>query len=437
MVFFTPIQLLLRGLEYAIDKNNELLSEKLLDFFKEVPMDDDTQAAINYYEAERIRLQGYFRSAVPQYMAAAQSSSLKFSALARYRIADFNSRLADVKKTRIIQEFERLKFSWGTKSFKLNVLNKLVDLYLNTDNFYQALKTLNLISSLSSKQKPIVEQRMIQIMEELYYYNNDNQFNPIKALALFDDFGYLIDRSPYQTAIIIKLSDRLVAADLLERAYKLMDNYMSTHRNMLSHQEISAMGSRLALIDMFNNDAPSALQKLEETDFSDISETLKIQRQIIEAKIYVLLEMPQKALALLEDNYSKNAVLLKSEIYWNTQDWDNASDMLRLLVEKPQKDQPLSEEQIRYILDWLTALKQAGKETVLIRARNTFKPYFDKTPYASIFDLLSGHLEKDKISLKDIDNTIQNVRHFSDFAKQHIKSLMTEPVLKKDENPSK
>lgn len=425
--------LFLRALDYANRKQNEDLMQKLLTLVKELRADNDLIAAQNYYEAEKVRMQGYFKSALPLFLNAARSGSNYFSAMARFQIADFNSRVADAKQAPIILEFERLKYAWGERNFKIKVLNKLVELYLKTNDFHQALSTLQLISSLSSKQKSVVEQRMIQIMEELYYYNNDSQFNPIKALALFDDFGYLISRSPYQTAITIKLADRLVAVDLLDRAYNLLSRYLFENKNKLSHEEISAMGGRMALINMFKHDELSALQDLDRTRFSDIPETLAVQRKIIEAKAYVQLGNPQKALAMLKNNTSRNAILLKSEIYWNSGQWDKASDMLRLLVEKPEKDKPLTEEQIRFVLDWITALKQAKKETVIVRVRNTFLPYFEKTPYISLFNILTDHFEDDTISITDVDRTIQNVKAFSDFAKQYTQSLLSESIVKKDE----
>ena len=426
--------LALRGAYYAALRNNDLLLQRFIELLKELPMDSELSAALDYFEAEKVRMQGYFRSALPQYKLAALSSSNRYSALARFRIADFNSRVADIKQNRTIQELERLRFSWGEKNFKLEVLDKLVDLYLKTNNFYLALKNLDTIGKLSVAQKPLIEQRMIQIMEEIYYYNNDNQFSPIKALALFDDYGYLIKRSPHQTAIIIKLADRLVAVDLLNRAYNLLDTYLKENRQLLSEQKISAMGGRMALINMFQQDEETALQNLENTHYENISSTLKLQRRIIEAQAYAQKGLPEKALALLGDNLSKNALLLKADIYWKTEQWDKASETLRYLVEKPKVDQPLSEEQIRYILDWLTALKQAGKETVIVRVRNTFLPYFEETPYISIFNILTDFLENDKISLKDVDHTIQNVQAFSNFAKQYTKSLMSETVS--EENAS-
>lgn len=425
-------RLTLKGLSYAIEKQDDALAQKLINIMKELSSNNEFFAALNYYDAEKIRIQGFLRSALPQYKSVALSSSLLYSALARYRIAVFNSNVVDAKLNKAILELERLRFSWGEKKFKLQILNRLVDLYLKTTDFYMALKTLDEMGNLSASQKPIIEKRMIEIMEEIYYYNNDNEFSPIKALALFDNFGYLIERSPYQTEIIIKLADRLVAVDLLDRAYQLLSDYLQSHRQNLSHEEISAMGGRLALIDLFNDNDATALQNLYNTAYDDISETLLLQRKIIEAKALVQEGFSDKALALLENNNSKNAILLKSEIYWNTQQWTQASDMIRLLVEKPEKGKPLSEEQIRYILDWLTALKQAGKETVIVRVRNTFLPYFEKTPYASLFNVLSGHLEEDTISLKDIDDTIQNVQAFSNFTKQYTQSLLSNKAISND-----
>jgi len=425
-------RLSIRGVEYALEKENYELAQKFINILREVPIDDELNAIIHYYDAEKIRLQGYIRSALPEYKVAAMSLSNKYSALARFKIAEFNSQVANAKLSRTIQEFERLKFSWGEKNFKINVLNKLVDLYLKNSNFYLALKTLEDISDLSKKHTKDVERRMVEIMEEIFYYNNDNQFSTIKALALFDDFGDLIKRSQKQTAITLKLADRLVAVDLLDRAYKMINDYMKNNKYKLIDTEISAMGSRLALINLFKNQESEALRNLDITEKKDIPETLELQRRIIRAHALTKQGNTDEALELLKDDSSKNAILLKTQIYWDAKDWDNASDTIRLLIKKPDENQPISDEQIHYILDWLTALKQAGKETVIVRVRNSFMPYFKNTKYYSMFSLLTGYLEKDKLSIDDIEKTVNDVQLFSDFTKQYTQSLIDDNLKEKD-----
>jgi len=422
----------IRGVEYALEKENYELAQKFINLLRELTADNELNAMLHYFEAEKIRLQGYIRSALPEYKIAAMSFSNKYSALARYKIADFNSQIANARLNRTIQEFERLKFSWGEKNFKIKVLNKLVDLYLKNSDFYMALKTLKDISLLSSKYKRDIERRMIEIMEEIYYYNNDNQFSPIKALAMFDDFGDLVNKSTKQTAIKIKLADRLVAIDLLDRAYVMLNEHLGINKSILSNNEISAIGSRLALINLFKNQESEALRNLYETEHDDISEVLKLQRKIIEAHALTKQGKTDEALNLLEDDMSKNAILLKSQIYWEAKDWDNASDTIRLLIKKPEKNKPLSDEQIHYVLDWLTTLKQAGKETVIVRIKNTFSPYFKDTKYYSLFRLLTGTQEKDRIDMSDISQTINDIQLLSDFTKQYTEALINNDLIEKD-----
>ena len=103
--------------------------------------------------------------------------------------------------------------------------------------------------------------------------------------------------------------------------------------------------------------------------------------------------------------------------------WNEASDSIRYLVEPPKPGTALSQEQIGYILDWATALQKSGKTTVLVRLRNKFLPYFENTKYYSPFSVLTGNLENDKIDLKAINQTINDVQAFSNFTKLYNDSL--------------
>ena len=107
----------------------------------------------------------------------------------------------------------------------------------------------------------------------------------------------------------------------------------------------------------------------------------------------------------------------KFQLYWQAGRWSEAADTVKYLIEEPQKGHPLSVEQVNYILDWATTLKKAGKETVLVRLRNKFLPYFANTEYHSIFNILTNQLEKDKIDINQIDSIVNDVETFTDNAK--------------------
>lgn len=81
------------------------------------------------------------------------------------------------------------------------------------------------------------------------------------------------------------------------------------------------IGTRLALIYLFNHKDGEALLMLDDTENGAIPQTLALQRKIIRAKALTNLNREEEALALLKDDYSKNAILLKSEIFWNAGLW--------------------------------------------------------------------------------------------------------------------
>lgn len=78
---------------------------------------------------------------------------------------------------------------------------------------------------------------------------------------------------------------------------------------------------------------------------------------------------------------------------------------------------------MNYILDWATALKKSGKETVIVRLRNKFMPYFQNTKYYSVFNILTNSLRDDKIDINDINRVVNDISAFSNFAKIYTNSL--------------
>ena len=191
----------------------------------------------------------------------------------------------------------------------------------------------------------------------------------------------------------------------------------------LSPDNKARVGSRLAVIYLFENKPQEALDVLEATNAPALLPATNNPRKIIAARAYSALDKPDEALALLEDDYSKNGLLHRFEIYWKAQDWDNASNTIKYLIEEPKPGQKLSSEQMNYILDWATTLKQAGKETVLVRLRNKFLPYFKDTPFYSAFNVLTNHLEKEKIDINAINSAITDIQNFSNFSKFYTDSL--------------
>lgn len=418
------------GAETAINANDDISAQNFIDILKSSEnMSENRRANLGYLMAKNLVLQGYPRNAVREYSGVARSGSQKYSALSRKEMVLLQYNLKAIPVTKAISEYERLRYTWGKKVFQQELLDRLGDFYVANKDYYNALKTMQSSLSLADdKQKERIINKMIKTFEDVYINDQIDNGPALKSLALYEDFEWLAPKSKRYNDIIRRLADRLVAVDLLGRASKLLFNQLQ--HNNLGSVERSKVGTRLALVHLFENEEEMTLKVLEDTENPNASETIKAHRQIIKAKALSNLGREDEALELLKDDMSKNGILLKSEIYWNAGQWGPASDTIKYLIETPVKGKPLSNEQIGYILDWATALKKSGKETVIVRLRNKFMPHFENTKYYSAFSILTNSLESDKIDIKAINQAIDEISSFSNFTKIYNNSLKNSGLSK-------
>ncbi len=423
-------QIALVAAQNSLYTGDDLSTQSFIDILRSVPDRlRNLTPEINYLSAKKLELQGYPRNAIKEYRTLINSQSSKYSALSRYDNAILSQSIGVSPLKEVIKELEMLKFAWGEKEFKLKVLNSLSELYLKDFDYYNALRVLNDAGNFvqDTKEKQRIANRMVRVFEGIFLSNQaDSKLSPVKALALYKDFQWLADMSSKKNAIMQRLADRLVAVDLLARASDLLNELLEAPD--LSIENKARIGARLAIIDLFQESPNQALEILDRTQAEGLSLATTGPRRVIRSRALAQLGQTDAALALLANDYSKNALIHKFQLYWQAGRWAEAADTVKYLIEEPQEGHPLSVEQVNYILDWATTLKKAGKETVLVRLRNKFLPYFANTEYHSIFNILTNQLEKDKIDINQIDSIVNDVETFTDNAKFYEESLQDNNV---------
>lgn len=408
----------------AIATGDDLSSQNFIDILVSVPdRFKDLSPQITYLTAQKLEMQGYIRNAIKEYQSLLNSSSLMFSAYARLNHTILSQMVEFISTKDAIKELEKLRFAWGEREFKLRLLQKLAEFYLKDKDYYNALRVYSEeYEMLPEKRQQNIIIKMIKIFEDIFLGNlADENMSSVKSIALYNDFKWLSHKSKNHYLMTLKLADRLVAVDLLDRAKEVLQTMMLDEN--ITTETRARVGSRLAVIALFENNPAEALSYLERTEAPDLLPETINPRRILYSRIQNSLGNHEKALALLENDNSKNAVLYKFEIYWNAKDWDKASNTIKQLIKEPVAGEKLSTEQINYILDWALALKQAGKATVLVRLRNKFAPFFKNTPYESSFNVLTNNLEKEKIDIKSIRSIINDIKNFNDFAKFYTQQL--------------
>ena len=132
-----------------------------------------------------------------------------------------------------------------------------------------------------------------------------------------------------------------------------------------------------------------------------------------------------EAAKLLEEDNSEEAKMLRAEIFWQAQMWDKAADALKLLIAKPQAGVPLTQQEAQRVLDWAAALRLAGRPKVVMRLRENFMPYMEKTNLAQAFDFITKTPQQGLLDYHQVAKEVESAESFHSFAKEYTNLIKT------------
>ncbi len=407
----------------SINARDDLGAQNFIDIIKLSVNDTPSLMPILLYlSAQNMALQGYPKDALDRYQEIIDHPSQKYSAYARLAAAILQYEIKAKKVDETIKELEKIKLSWSETEFKIKILHTLARLYIAKHDYNNAIQVMIEEHELvAANQKATVRKKIIEQFEALYIDNQADETPALKALSLYNEHLQIIKESTRFVDIAVSVADRFFAVDLVDNSKKILQDLLANHT--ITNEQKYKIGTRLALIYLYQNLNNDALDVLEKTNIPNPQINLENYRDVIKARVYKEMGLYDQALDILKGNYSRLATLLKSDIYWLNEDYENLSLELKYLIDEPQAGKPMSDEQVQYVLDWSMALKKAQKDIVLARVRAKFLPWFEDSKYSSTFDILTSQFDRDKVDINEISNRIENIKIFSDFNKQISENL--------------
>ncbi len=128
-------------------------------------------------------------------------------------------------------------------------------------------------------------------------------------------------------------------------------------------------------------------------------------------------EEPEDALALLEEDESVDADLLRTEIYSQGDDWRNAAKTLRRLIRtfgaKPRE--PLDFKQSKYVLDLAIALVLSDNDQGLGRIRRDYGEAMEGSQFSDAFRLIASPQARGLVDVRTIADKVSDVEGFQAF----------------------
>jgi tetratricopeptide (TPR) repeat protein len=364
------------------------------------------QAMLKYAEGKLMELDGDFDGAITLWEEVLESDHRPSRARARVARTEMLLKLRRIDMRQAIEEYEKLRFAWRGDKMEFDNLRRLGSLYLDEGFYREGLSTLKEAAThfRDYAEAPDVTKQMSDTFNTLFLGNQSDEIDPVKAIAIYNEFKELTPAGARGDEMIRNLADKLVEVDLLDRAAEILKAQVQFR---LEGEQKARVGARLALIYTLAEEFQLGLEVLDGTNGPNIPEELTVQRRHLRAQILSGLKRDGDALALLEDDESENAELLRMEIYWKQADWREAAKSLRLLVKlsgaKP--DEPVNETQATRLINYAIALTNAGGERAVSQIKREYGPAMAQTKFAEAFGLVTapgvvGTLDPGRVTAK-------------------------------------
>jgi len=226
--------------------------------------------------------------------------------------------------------------------------------------------------------------------------------------------------------MIRRMSERLVAVDLLGPAADLL-NYQVTKR--LDGVARAQVATRLAMIYLLDRKPQKALDAIRTTQISTLPDDVNHQRLLLEARAFAALKQWDNALDLIAVDPASDTARLRADIYWESGNWAIAAQKAEeLLATRWSDTTPLNGGEREGIMRAAVAYSLANDETSLDRLRAHFGPKMKATPDASAFAVVAQRIDGHGMAFRNAAAQIASVDTLQTFMKDFRKRYSGGPA---------
>jgi len=416
----------LTAAEAAIDEGSLALANTYLDAIR----GDDPNPVVRdraTYLAGRIeQANGNETEAIATWDKIADSPDRYTRARAGFRRAMVALDAKEIDSAKAIDTLDRLRFVWRGDGFELSVLQKLAALYFADKKYERGLFTMKeAVTHFADYPAAAgLAGRMNALFANLFLNGTVDDLPPRKVLTLFYGFRELMPTGSSGDRVIQALVDRLVDVDLLSQAGELLEHQV-TYR--LEGVERARAGAQLAVIRLMDRKAKKALAALAESKVARMPNILIERRRHLRAQALIQLDRDEEALELLKKDKSREANLLRADIFWRANDWPRVARTLSTLLASAPTTAPLDPRISGQILRLAVAYALIPDQKALTRLRKRFAAAMVGDPNRNTFDVITADVDRSRFSLRELPAAIAQVHGFEAFMADMRESLKRKP----------
>ncbi len=317
--------------EALIRGGNPLTAQAFLDSIRlDMPNEEDT-AYHSYLDGLLKSTSDDKEGAINIWSGLAESPVEEVRAYSQFDLTELQLAEGAIDKKQAADKLEALRFVWRGTDFEFNLLKRLGELYVETDQPRKGLTTLRQAATNfpnNPKARDAAE-AMTQAFRDLYLGNKADRLSPLMAVALYDEFRELTPSGPDGDKMVTALADRLVKVDLLDGAGRILENQVEKR---LTGLDKAKAGTRLAAIRLLDEKPDQALEAIKASEVPDMPPDLVAQRRRLQGRALFETGDTLKGMSLVRDDNSLDGLWLKADLSWRMREWPAAAAALENLV---------------------------------------------------------------------------------------------------------
>ena len=317
---------------------------------------------------------GHDKDALDAYKFAANSADREAAAEGRQLEILLRQKRSEIGQAELMRELETLSAIWRGDAIEIKTLLKLAQIYAETARYGESLGAIKTATRLQPNSELSRQGQDVAaaLFAQLFLSPKGEDMKPIDALAMFYEYRELTPIGRRGDEMIRRLAERLVAVDLLDQAAELLQYQVDKRLEGAARAQVAA---RLAMVYLTNRKPDRAIAALRTTRIADLSGELRQQRLLLEARAQSDVGRHDLALDIISNITGREAIRLRSDIYWASRQWREASEQIELYYADRWRDfKPLNAVEKGDVIRAVVGYALAEDAIGLARFREKYAP---------------------------------------------------------------
>jgi tetratricopeptide (TPR) repeat protein len=383
-----------------------------------VGLPSELKPAISVLRGRLAEALGHDKDALDQYRIAIGSTDRAAAAEAKLLEIVLRQKRDEISQAEALRELETLSVTWRGEAIEVRALVMMARIYPDIGRYGESFAAARTATRLQPNSEPSRQgqDETAALFAQLFLSPKGDDLPAVDALGMFYEYRELTPIGRRGDEMIRRLADRLVAVDLLDQASELLQYQVDKRLEGAARAQVAA---RLAMVYLTNRKPDRAISALRTTRIADLSGELRQQRLLLEARAQSDVGRHDLALDIISNISGREAIRLRSDIYWASRRWREASEQIELYYADRWRDfKPLNPLEKGDVVRAVVGYALADDAIGLARFREKYAPLMSAEPDRSAFETASKPATANSTGVAEIARMAASVDTLDGFLRE-------------------